>query len=240
MVHGYSQNQHDKKQLIEENLELVKKIAFYYLGRVGKVVEIDDLLQLGMVGLVEAAHNYTPKENVNFEVYARLRIKGSIIDHLRRSSNLCRGTIKRKQDYERARRKLEAQFKREPTIEELSSELQVGISDLATWKFDFAANQHQSIEEANEAFGDFLFSLEPSVEEKIYNGQLREILRNNLSELNQQQLLVLQLYYVEELNVYEIAEVMAVTTGRVSQIKSAATTKLRELIERQLVGSKGP
>ena len=112
MVHGYSQNQHDKKQLIEENLELVKKIAFYYLGRVGKVVEIDDLLQLGMVGLVEAAHNYTPKENVNFEVYARLRIKGSIIDHLRRSSNLCRGTIKRKQDYERARRKLEAQFKR--------------------------------------------------------------------------------------------------------------------------------
>jgi len=240
MVHGYSQNQHDKKQLIEENLELVKKIAFYYLGRVGKVVEIDDLLQLGMVGLVEAAHNYTPKENVNFEVYARLRIKGSIIDHLRRSSNLCRGTIKRKQDYERARRKLELQLKREPTIEELSSELQVDITDLATWKFDFAANQHQSIEEANEAFGDFLFSLEPSVEEKIYNGQLREILRNNLSELNQQQLLVLQLYYVEELNVYEIAEVMAVTTGRVSQIKSAATTKLRELIELQLIGSKGP
>jgi len=239
MVHGYLQNQHDKKQLIEENLELVKKIAFYYLGRVGKVVEIDDLLQLGMVGLVEAAHNYTPKENVNFEVYARLRIKGSIIDHLRRSSNLCRGTIKRKQDYERARRKLEVQFKREPTIEELSSELQVDITDLATWKFDFAANQHQSIEEANEAYGDFLFSLEPSVEEKIYNGQLREILRTNLSELNQQQLLVLQLYYVEELNVYEIAQVMAVTTGRVSQIKSAATAKLRELIERQLIGTKG-
>ncbi|NCX92409.1 MAG: sigma-70 family RNA polymerase sigma factor, partial [Rhodobacteraceae bacterium] len=73
-----------------------------------------------------------------------------------------------------------------------------------------------------------------SVEEKIFNGQLKDILRNKLENLNQQQLLVLQLYYVEELNVYEIAEVLSVTTGRVSQIKSAAIKNLRSMIEDQV------
>ena len=77
MLHGYTHNQDDKAQLINDNLDVVKKIAFYYVGRVGKVVEVDDLLQLGMVGLVEAAHNYTPKEDVNFVAYAKLRIKGA-------------------------------------------------------------------------------------------------------------------------------------------------------------------
>ena len=99
MVHGYSHQHKGPSDLIDDNLELVKKIAFYYRGRVGKIIEIDDLLQLGMVGLVEAAHNYSPKENVPFAVYARLRIKGAIVDYLRKSSNLCRGTIRRKQDY---------------------------------------------------------------------------------------------------------------------------------------------
>ena len=81
---------------------------------------------------------------------------------------------------------------------------------------------------------DFLFSGDPSVEDKILNGELKSILRDNIERLNKQQLLVLQLYYVEELNVYEIAEVLSVSTGRVSQIKSAAVKALRELIESQV------
>jgi RNA polymerase sigma factor for flagellar operon FliA len=82
-----------------------------------------------------------------------------------------------------------------------------------------------------ESFGDFLFSFDETVEEKIYNNELKEILKDKIQFLNKQQALVLQLYYVEELNVYEIAEVLSVTTGRVSQIKSAAVSKLRDEIE---------
>ncbi|NCW07537.1 MAG: sigma-70 family RNA polymerase sigma factor [Rhodobacterales bacterium] len=234
MVHGYTHQHKGPSDLIDDNLELVKKIAFYYRGRVGKIIEIDDLLQLGMVGLVEAAHNYSPKENVPFAVYARLRIKGAIVDYLRKSSNLCRGTIRRKQDYERAKRKLEKTLNRDPDVHEISTELQIDVTELTKWKHDFAVSQHQSIEEATEAYGDFLFSTDISVEEKIFNGQLKDILREKLENLNQQQLLVLQLYYVEELNVYEIAEVLSVTTGRVSQIKSAAIKNLRLLIEEQV------
>ena len=234
MKHGYSHHQDNKDGLINENLELVKRIAYYYRGRVGKIIEIEDLLQLGMVGLVEAAHNYSPQNDVPFASYAKLRIKGAIVDYLRKSSNLCRGTIRRKQDYERAKRTLEKKLNRDPSAEEIAIELQVEVAELSKWKHDFAVSQHKSIDEATEAYGDFLFSMEEPVEEKIFNGQLKQLLRENLTSLNQQQLLVLQLYYVEELNVYEIAEVLSVTTGRVSQIKSAAIKILRNLIEIQV------
>ena len=234
MKHGYSYHKDNKDELINENLELVKRIAYYYRGRVGKIIEIEDLLQLGMVGLVEAAHNYSPQNDVPFASYAKLRIKGAIVDYLRKSSNLCRGTIRRKQDYERAKRTLEKKLNRDPSVEEVAIELQVEVAELSKWKHDFAVSQHKSIDEATEAYGDFLFSMEVSVEEKIFNGQLKQLLRENLTSLNQQQLMVLQLYYVDELNVYEIAEVLSVTTGRVSQIKSAAVKTLRNLIETQV------
>ena len=230
-MHGYNHNSDDKAQLINDNLDIVKKIAFYYVGRVGKVVEVDDLLQLGMVGLIEAAHNYTPKHDVTFASYAKLRVKGAIVDYLRKSSNLCRGTIRRKQDYERAKRKLEKELFRVPEAHEVAKELKLDVSELLSWQHDFAASQHQSLEEASEAYGDFLFAIDKSVEEKIFNGQLKDILRTKLEDLNEQQLMVLQLYYVEELNVYEIAEVLSISTGRVSQIKSAAIKKLKLLIE---------
>ena len=233
-MHGYTQKSDDKNKLINKNMSIVKKIAFFYVGRVHQVIEVEDLLQIGMVGLIEAAHNYTPKEGVTFENYARLRIKGAIIDFLRKSSNLCRGTIKRKQDFEKASRKLEVEFKRLPTSEEVATELNISVSELMSWKHDFAASKHQSIEEANDAYGDFLFSNDPSVEDKILNGELKSILRANMGKLNKQQLLVLQLYYVEELNVYEIAEILSVSTGRVSQIKSAAVKELRKAIESEV------
>tara|TARA_B100000963_G_scaffold151686_1_gene132152 strand:+ start:563 stop:1270 length:708 start_codon:yes stop_codon:yes gene_type:complete len=233
-MHGYTQKSEDKNGLVNKNMSIVKKIAYFYFGRLHKVVEIEDLLQIGMVGLIEAAHNYQPHDGVSFENYARLRVKGAIIDFLRKSSNLCRGTIKRKQDFDKASRKLEVDHKRLPTSEEIANELNIDVSDLMDWKHDFAASKHQSIDEATDAYGDFLFSAEATVEEKILNGELKSILRANIGKLKEQQLLVLQLYYVEELNVYEIAETISVSTGRVSQIKSAAIKELRQMIESEV------
>ena len=77
-MHGYAQKLDEKSELINKNMSVVKKIAYYYLGRVHQVVEVEDLLQIGMVGLIEAAHNYEPHEGVVFESYASLRVKGAI------------------------------------------------------------------------------------------------------------------------------------------------------------------
>ena len=92
----YSQNSEISiEKLIESNLDIVKKIAWQIHGRVHNVIEIEDLIQQGMEGLVHAAQKYSPRENVTFPQYAQLRIRGSIIDYLRKNSNLCRTTIKK-------------------------------------------------------------------------------------------------------------------------------------------------
>ena len=87
--------------LIKDNLDLVRKIAWQLHGRVQNIVEVEDLIQQGMEGLVHAAQKYSPQEGVNFSQYAQLRIRGSIIDFLRKNSNLCRTTIKKKQEFEK-------------------------------------------------------------------------------------------------------------------------------------------
>ena len=235
MSSAYASASLSKDELIQKHMSLVKKVAYFYAGRVQKAAEVEDLMQIGMMGLVEAAHNYTPRDGVSFSIYARLRIKGSIVDYLRKSSNLCRRTIKNKQDYDRAYNLLRKNFGRVPTHDEVSKELDVSALELHSWEKEFAANQNQSMESATEIYGEFLISTEATVEEKLISGELKEHLREALTVLNSQQVLVIQLYYVEELNVYEIAEVLSVSTGRVSQIKSAAIALLREKVEAELL-----
>ena len=235
MSSAYASASLSKDELIQKHMSLVKKVAYFYAGRVQKAAEVEDLMQIGMMGLVEAAHNYTPRDGVTFSIYARLRIKGSIVDYLRKSSNLCRRTIKNKQDYDRAYNLLRKNFGRVPTHDEVSKELDVSALELHSWEKEFAANQNQSMESATEIYGEFLISTEATVEEKLISGELKEHLREALTVLNSQQVLVIQLYYVEELNVYEIAEVLSVSTGRVSQIKSAAIALLREKVEAELL-----
>ena len=95
-------NSNSKEILIKGCLNLVKKIAWHYHGRVKNIIEIDDLIQIGMLGLINAAEKFTKKPGVAFSSYARIRIKGEIIDFLRKNSNLCRTTIGNKQKYDKA------------------------------------------------------------------------------------------------------------------------------------------
>ena len=96
MKSGYISDKQNKSQLIESELSSVKKIAYHYYGRIKNAVEIEDLLQIGFLGLVDASHRYVEAEQGSFKAYASIRIKGAIVDHLRKSSNLCRTTIARR------------------------------------------------------------------------------------------------------------------------------------------------
>ena len=93
MKASYPEQQPNVENLIVENMNLVKKIAWHMHGRVRNAIEIEDLMQIGYFGLVTAAQKYSPKEGATFASYAVLRIRGAIVDHLRKSSNLCRTTI---------------------------------------------------------------------------------------------------------------------------------------------------
>ena len=216
--------------LIEENLDLVKKIAWQIFGRVQKVVEIEDLIQQGMEGLVAAAQKYSPKEGVNFQQYAQLRIRGSIIDFLRKNSNLCRTTIKKKQEFEKCKVELQKELGRDPSKYEIIEKLGISDDDFNYWEKAFGANTLQSLDQAYDEYSIVYASSSSNPEVSLQDKQLKNQIKQALSVLNQREAMVAQLYYVEELNIYEISEILEISTGRISQIKKVIIEKLRNEI----------
>ena len=216
--------------LIEENLDLVKKIAWQIFGRVQKVVEVEDLIQQGMEGLVAAAQKYSPKEGVNFQQYAQLRIRGSIIDFLRKNSNLCRTTIKKKQEFEKCKIELQKELGRDPSKYEIIEKLGISDDDFNYWEKAFEANTLQSLDQAYDEYSIVYASSSSNPEVSLQDKQLKNQIKQALSVLNQREAMVAQLYYVEELNIYEISEILEISTGRISQIKKVIIEKLRNEI----------
>ena len=231
-IKAYSESTKDINSLIEKNMGLVRKIAWHMHGRVKSAVDIEDLIQIGMYGLVTAAQNYVVKEGVSFSSYASIRIRGEIVDHLRRNSNLCRTTIQMQQKYKSSVEMLSKQLQREPNNDEIAVEMGLETAELHNWEQAFAANTHQSLDTVYDEFSIWFATKEQNPEEELTDTELRENLVEALKTLPEREALLIQLYYVEELNVYEIAEVLDVTTGRVSQIKKNAISRLREYIKK--------
>ena len=231
MTNYYSEkSQLTINEIIEDNLELVKKIAWQIFGRVQKVVEIEDLIQQGMEGLVAAAQKYSPKDGVTFQQYAQLRIRGSIIDYLRKNSNLCRTTIKKKQEFEKIKFELQKSIGREPSKDELIKKLGLTDDEFSYWETAFEANNIQSLDQAYDEFSILYASHSNDPETTLQDKELKNQIRKALGILNQREAMVAQLYYVEELNIYEISEVLEISTGRISQIKKSIIEKLRNEI----------
>ena len=228
---SYKNIEESKETLIKSCINLVKKIAWHYHGRVKNIIEIDDLIQIGMLGLVTAADNFIEKPGVSFSSYASIRIKGEIVDFLRKNSNLCRTTISNKQKYEKAIEELQKEFNRQPKEEEVVKKLDINLEELNKWKEAFAANKLENLDAVYDEFSIWFLSKEDTPEESFTNLELREALLEALKKLERVEALVIQLYYVEELNVYEIAEVLNLTNGRISQIKSLAIKRLRNQLK---------
>tara|TARA_B100000700_G_scaffold87628_1_gene98644 strand:- start:894 stop:1601 length:708 start_codon:yes stop_codon:yes gene_type:complete len=231
-IKGYSDNSTNINQLIENNMGLVRKIAWHMHGRVKSAVEIEDLIQIGMYGLVTAAQNYIVKEGVSFASYAGIRIRGEIVDHLRRNSNLCRTTIQMQQKYNTTIEKLSKKLLRTPSNSEIAKDMGIEAFELDNWEQAFAANTHQSLDSVYDEFSIWFASNDQSPEDELSETELRDNLVEALKTLPEREAMLVQLYYVEELNVYEIAEVLDITTGRVSQIKKSAISRLREFIKK--------
>ena len=232
MKHSYAEQQPDVEELIASHSELVRKIAWQIHGRARHITEIEDIMQIGYTGLIVAAQNYTPLDGASFASYASIRIRGAIVDYLRKSSNLCRTTIQIKKKYNQAVEKLERQLLRQPNRLEIADELDMSEDQLIEWEAAFQANTPQSIDSVYDQFSIWFTSPDNNPEEEVNETELQELLKEALRHLPEREALVIQLYYVEELNVFEIAEVLEVSTGRVSQIKKAAVGQLRQFIEK--------
>lgn len=231
---SYQEQAIDPDKLVEEHLDLVKRLAWHFHGRVGSFIEVDDLLQAGYLGLVDASQRYSTREGVTFAAYAAIRVRGSIIDHLRRNSNLCRTTIAMQNKVRAATLELERLHQRTPEPQEVADKLEITIDEYESWVARFQANRVSSLDEVYSDHSMLFRDNEMSPEDATQMSQMRALLRLALGKLPEREALVLQLYYVEELNVYEVAAILGVTTGRVSQIKKAAIERTRKLIEEEM------
>lgn len=233
---SYAEQTLSPEKMVLAHVDLVRRLAWHFQGRVGRFVEIDDLIQAGYLGLVDASQRYSVREGVSFAAYAAIRIRGSIIDYLRRNSNLCRTTIAVRQKIERTRLKLSQALGHEPDTPTLAKALEMTPEELQDWQSKFQVNQLESLDDVYTDHSVAFSSDVPTAEDKVQQTQLKAMLRLALDTLPEREALVLQLYYVEELNVYEIAATLGVTTGRVSQIKKAAVERLRESMTARMNG----
>ena len=224
----YADQKIDVDEVIKSNTNLVKKIAWHIYGRASHAIEIEDLMQIGFAALVNAAQQYTRKEGATFATYASIRIKGDIIDHLRKASNLCRTTISMKKRYNKVIIDLQSNLFREPTSEEISKAMGISEVEVREWERAFQANSHESLDSVYDQYSVWFASADDSPEELLNDKDMKEVLKQALQQLSGNEALVIQLYYVEELNVMEIAEVLDVSSGRVSQIKKSAIANLRD------------
>lgn len=214
-----------------ELLSLVKRIAVHLKGRLPKTVEVDDLMQSGFEGLVQAMNTFDKTRNISLEQYANTRIRGAMLDDVRRMSQATRTTISFKREHSTAIEKLTNRFGREPTGKEIASYLGKDIETYQKERLIVAGtvnseNDNGIMPEILDNNGDS----EPSPEEELQKAELLSALKASIDDLPERTQLILSLYYKDELNLKEIAAVIDVTESRVSQILSETADKLRKKI----------
>ena len=220
-------DQAEIEQRIRTHMQLVRKIAWQIHGRVRDVFEIDDLVQIGMLALVEAAKRFHDIGQASFTSYAAVRIRGSLTDHLRKNLTLTRLGVQRRTQISIAELAVKAAGGDPANRELVAAELGISVSDLQTWKDKASSAPNKSLDEIYDDHSVWFADEGHTPESAIVADELRQTLATHLKRLKEREALVLQLYYVEELNLEEISEVLSVTVGRVSQLKKAALAQLR-------------
>ena len=218
--------------LVREHLPLVRRLAWHIHGSVSTAVEVEDLVQTGLVALVEAANSFEDRGQVTFKQYLSTRLRGAMIDELRRHAAMTRGAIKRRREYNNAVKALTGELRRVPVESEVASRIGISVEKL---RADYATADAVKFDSIDEVYADdqpWFASDEPSAFDQLAEGQQRDRLIAAITSLPEREQMVIQLYHVEELNLDEIGEVLGVGAARVCQIKSAAHAKLKKALLR--------
>ena len=214
----------DTDALVMRHAELVKRIAYHLAGRLPASVEVDDLIQAGMLGLLEAAANFTAGRGASFETYAGIRIRGAMIDALRKLDWAPRSVHRKSREIAKTIRDLEAELGREARDAEIATRMGIDLADYHRIIQDTVACQMTNIDDTatgeindhrNDPFAD------------IVDENFRTELTQAIGELPEREKLVMSLYYGDDLNLKEIGAVLKVTESRVCQLHGQALTRLK-------------
>ena len=215
--------------LVRQYLPLVRKLAWHVHGQMSTAVEVEDLVQVGLVALIEAAAG-AAEQGPAFRAYLTTRLRGSMIDELRRQATTTRGAMRRRRDYTRAVTALTQATGRAPEEAMIAQALGVSVDKL---RADYVTADAIRFEAIDEVYHDDLpwFADDaPDAFDQLAEGQQRERLTAAVAALPEREALVVQLYYVEELNLEEIGQVLGVGAARVCQLKAAAHARLKKAL----------
>jgi RNA polymerase sigma factor for flagellar operon FliA len=226
--------QRDAETMVRKHLPLVRKIAWHIHGSMSSIVEVEDLVQIGMVALIEAVSGFEDRGQVTFEQYLMTRLRGAMIDELRRQATLTRGAMRRRKAYQETKSMLATELGHTPNDAQVAEKLGVTIEKLRTEYATAEAVRFDSIDEMYSDESPWFMSEEPSAFDQLAEGDQREALIAAICELPTREAQVIQLYYVEELNLEEIGQVLGVGAARVCQIKASAHARLKRALQRRL------
>lgn len=217
-------------RLVEIHTPLVRRIAYHLVSRLPPSVQADDLIQAGMIGLLEASRNYQPDHGASFETYAGIRIRGAMLDEIRRLDWAPRSLFRKMRQVSEAMREIESTEARDARDSEVAEKLGISLQEYHRILKDASGHRVFSTEDlasgadsvARGLFGDILGPLE-----ELEGDEFKRSLRRAVASLPEREKLVMSLYYEEELNLRQIGEVLGVTESRVCQIHGQAVLRLQ-------------
>jgi RNA polymerase sigma factor for flagellar operon FliA len=232
----------DTDRLITENLGLVYDLARKLTRAGGVSPEREDLISAGVQGLIQAASSFDPARGLAFSTLAVTRIRGSMLDEMRKWDHTPRSVRKKERELKYAEAQLWTSLGRRPTRAELAAELGVTEEEVHAWVLDLTRHTEESLDQAQASrledgrglsVLDVVSDDAPDPSEIVDRSQSVDILQRCIRSLPEREARVLALYYFEELRLREIALLLEVTESRVSQIRHGALKKLRVMMQEQ-------
>jgi RNA polymerase sigma factor for flagellar operon FliA len=224
-----------RQQLLHEHLGLVHFVARQVTRGIGADLEFDELVSAGTLGLMAALRSFEPDRGLAFSTFATPRIRGAILDELRRQDHVPRSVRRKTRDLNTAREELGRQRATVPTDRETAEHLGVDLDTLWRWQADVESATQVSLDQRASTADDSAPSQaellvaddQEGADDSVNREQEHQHLRDAILRLKEQERTVLSLYYFEELKLHEIADILGLTESRVSQIRSKALAHLR-------------
>lgn len=216
--------------LIARGAPQVKRIAYHLLARLPASVQVEDLIQAGLLGLLEAARRYDPTQGANFSTFAEPRIRGAMLDEMRKGDWTPRSVHRKAREVAAAIREVEMSTGREAQEREIAAQLGISLVEYHDILLDLRGQKLASLDEINandESEVQRLPAPDSDPTETLHQEDMSRLLAAAIDLLPERERLVLSLYYNEELHLKEIGAVLGVSESRVSQLHSQALARLR-------------